>query len=68
MVGSLGFLLTRSAQVEHHRAMHRRAFTKAVPIGSEISPEMTIPSIRVQAAKKRSARMAGKRPGRGVVV
>jgi len=53
MVGSLGFLLTRSAQVEHHRAMHRRAFTKAVPIGSEISPEMTIPSIRVQAAKKR---------------
>ncbi len=52
MAGSLGFLLTRSAQVDRHRAMHRRAFTKTTPIGSEISPGMMILSIGVLAAEK----------------
>ena len=52
MAGSLGFLLTRSAQVERHRAMHCRPFTKTTPIGSEISPGMTILSIWLLAAEK----------------
>ena len=51
MVGSLRFLL--SAQVERHRVIRRRAFTKTAPIGSEISPGMTILSIWLLAAEKK---------------
>ena len=43
---------SRRAQVERHRAMHRRAFAKATPIGSENSPGMTILSIWLLAAEK----------------
>ncbi len=66
MAGSLGFL--PSAQVERHRAMHRRAFAKATPIGSENSPGMTILSIWLLAAEKRGTRMAEKWPGHEAVV
>jgi hypothetical protein len=55
MAGSLGFPLTRSAQVERHRAMRRRAFTKTVPSGSEISPGMTVLLIWLLAAEKNEA-------------
>ena len=50
MAGSLGFL--PSAQVERHRAMHRRTFAKATPIGSENNPGMTILPIWLLAAEK----------------
>ena len=65
MAGKLGFLLTRLAQVERHRAMHRWPFTKTTPIGSEISPGMTILSIWLLAAEKIEA---PGRPRRGLAM